>query len=94
LAPSLRITEKAGHAVVATLHHVLSNAGEIQPWESSHDAQHPSGNCGMLSVSIVRSRRRSAEKALWPRYPAACLPTFGELPEHRGAVCGKKTYVC
>jgi len=69
LAPSLRITEKAGHAVVATLHHVLSNAGEIQPWESSHDAQHPSGNCGMLSVSIVRSRRRSAEKALWPRYP-------------------------
>jgi|KBSMisStaDraftv2_1062788.scaffolds.fasta_scaffold622097_2 hypothetical protein len=56
--------EKAGHAVVATLHHVLSNAGEIGPWESSHDAQHPSGNREMLSVSIVPSRRRSAEKAL------------------------------
>jgi len=61
---SSALTKKAGHAVVATLYHVLSSAGEIGPWESSHDAQHPSDDRGMLSASIVPSCGRSAEKTL------------------------------
>ena len=51
----VRIAEKAGHAVVATLHHVLGSAGEIGPWESSHDAQHPSDDRGKIDPTPCKA---------------------------------------